>query len=313
MSEAQGEGEVTLAHYALVTAGLADGIALEALLEHVEVSANRWAEAELVWTQRMVAELAAGCRLALELDAMQQEAREIWRRPIPPLDEDLKAWLDFQRGLAEHDDPPAYLESIPLRVGDLGMLQRLWSGRMAKEPQLVAQAASILTQPAELVRVPPPPPTRLPARVHDVDSTGFLSALIDREALGLPFAGKTDEVKVAPALSVPLPKPPAQDGLDGTAWLSALVADGGLPFVTSNKEHSEPTPAPRGAKAVALDKVLFVDAPASAAVATPSPPSPVAAAVSCSSSCSSSCSCSWEHGRRNGIRRGSDLGRSTAL
>ncbi|RLB61809.1 MAG: hypothetical protein DRI90_10520 [Deltaproteobacteria bacterium] len=277
MSETEREGAVTLVQYALVTAGVADGIALEALLEYVAVSGNRWAEAELLWSKRMVADLAEGCRLTLELDTLQQEAREIWGRPIPPLDEDLKAWLDFQRGLAEQDDSPAYLESIPLRIGDLGMLQRLWSARMASEPQLAEQAATLLAQPAEPVTVPPPPLPSLPTQVSNVDGTGFLAALNDRDALGLPFAGNKDEVKIAPPLSVPLPKPPPAVDLDGTAWLGTFVAAGGLPFVAAGKAPSEAAPG----QAESLEQVPAATAPtstglpASGAAATPPSSAPV--------------------------------------
>ncbi len=278
------EPPISLETYAFVTAGLADRLELNALLEYRAVDPRDWNQGNEIWVERILDDLDEGAELSLQVDTLRQKAREHWWRPIPPLDDDLRAWLDFQRGLAELSDPIDYLESIPLTAGEIGALARLWGQRFATEPVLIEQARAILAEPLEPVTVPAPPPAKLKARDDQgsLDGTGFFSPFMDDNTL--PFAGeKKDELQIAPPLSVPLPKPPVEPGddLDGTSALGFDVAVFDFPFAAARDEAPAPPPPPLGAPAadpVLIDVSGAVDAGAPEIPASAPPPTPTSEA-----------------------------------
>ena len=245
---------IELKDYAFVSAGLADGLMLEELLGYLELDERTWQRADADWQRRLLADLRIGMRLNLELDELQREARKIWHRPIPPLDDDLRSWLDFQRGLGSQEEPAAYLASIPLRPGEVGALSQRWAARMAAEPTLMAQAGAILAEPPRPVDIPPPPPPRLPDRLEESTSgTGFFATLSDDDPLPFGVAlGRSPnrEVRLAPALSAPLPPPPREVGtrksgaeeqsVDATAAVGVVFADVAMPFASPASPLDEP-------------------------------------------------------------------------
>lgn len=134
---------VSLRHYATMTAGLADGIPREELLAHLQLDAVRWERAERLWNEHILDELEAGRSLSESLDALVAEARASFARPIPPLDAELRAWLDVQRAYALESDPLAFLARMGLRPSDMARLQSLWTARMKEEPSLQIEALRI--------------------------------------------------------------------------------------------------------------------------------------------------------------------------
>ena len=149
---------VSLESYAFMTAGLADGLALDDLLEHQRLDPSAWDRADEAWGEVLLEDLEHEMELTFALDEAQRKAREVWVRPIPPLDSDLRAWLDFLRGLGGLEDVMAHLAAIPLSASDLGRLQRQWAAKMTEDPALMETASAILATPAEPVEVPSPGP-----------------------------------------------------------------------------------------------------------------------------------------------------------
>jgi hypothetical protein len=92
------------------------------------------------------------------------DARRRWDRPLPPLDEDLRAWLDFERTLALETEPDKFLSRMRMRPADIPRLQALWAERLHADPALSAQALAILSEEPGLVRAPAAAPARLRER-----------------------------------------------------------------------------------------------------------------------------------------------------
>lgn len=204
---------VLLETYSLVTAGLADGIPLEELLEHVEVAEPCWRQADRVWTRRLLEDLSASGKLNVEIDRLQREARRVWARPVPPLDSDLRAWIDFLRTLGAHPDPIGRLETLAIVPSDLARLQESWSSRLQADAELRAELERIVAVAPREVSVPRPARPVLPRRARSSDGTTFLVAVKSGETL--PFT-PGPAVAPAPPVSVPLPAAARTHGLEAT-------------------------------------------------------------------------------------------------
>jgi hypothetical protein len=235
-----GDEGVAFGAYAFVTAGLSDGLPLEELLAHEDVDPRLWRSAEAAWLVRLTDDVEKGGLLCLELGALQARARESWARAIPPLDRELRAWLDFQRLLAERDDPLGYLASLGVTLGDMVRIQGDWTALLVKDAALREEAARVLEQPAEPVEVPRPAPPRLVERAPDTTTgTGFFAAV--GEVAELPFVkrafveplGEEEPYREAPALLAPLPEPPAEaPSADDTVAFELALERMALPFFT---------------------------------------------------------------------------------
>jgi hypothetical protein len=97
--------------WGLVLAGLSDGFPLEELLVHVGVDEGRWRLADAALNETLLDDVEAGGTLSEALDEAMSDARKRWTRAIPPLDVELRAWLDFYRAWAEAEAP---LEDVPV-------------------------------------------------------------------------------------------------------------------------------------------------------------------------------------------------------
>src|SRR5262245_49153827 len=91
---------VSFETWAIVVSGVRDEFTLQALLTHVELDANRWTAADAAFQDELLEDVERGGRLSEALDEAMREARKRWIRPIPPLDHDLRSWLEFCRAWA---------------------------------------------------------------------------------------------------------------------------------------------------------------------------------------------------------------------
>lgn len=145
---------VSLEQYAILVAGRADELPIEDLLALAGVPAETWPLAEEAWGERLIEDLDADGPLAEALLASIAKARDRWRRPLPPLDVDLRAWLDFDRAWSMEVDGDAFLARFSMRRADMDRLATLWGPRLAADPGLQREALILL---ADEPRVPPTP------------------------------------------------------------------------------------------------------------------------------------------------------------
>jgi hypothetical protein len=155
---------VSLAQYATVLAGRADGLPLGEVLGFAGVDAEAWPAAEAAWEARVLDDLEADGDLADRLDARFAEALLRWPRPLPPLDADLHAWLDLQRAWAHDGDPEAFLARLGMRPADMIRLAARWTERLRDDRALQAEALSVLSAEPGEPPVPAPVPASLPRR-----------------------------------------------------------------------------------------------------------------------------------------------------
>ena len=153
---------VTLTQYALVHAGLADELPLGGLLKLAGIEARVWPAADRAWSEQQIADLDQGGDLAEQLVAAMDEARDRWVRRLPPLDEDLSAWLDFQHAWALEVDEQLFLGRFGMRAADVRRLQVLWAERMAHDPSLRQTALLALAEERGRPPTPRPEPATLP-------------------------------------------------------------------------------------------------------------------------------------------------------
>ncbi|MDI3292050.1 hypothetical protein QHF83_52555, partial [Polyangium sp. 15x6] len=102
-------------------------------------------------------------RATYEVELAQAEDR--LTRRVPPLDENLEAWVAFLAAYAAHPAPFALLRDLGLALPDLSRLGRLWARRLDAAPALRDRAARLAAEdppralpavrPAEPVLVPP--------------------------------------------------------------------------------------------------------------------------------------------------------------
>ncbi|HHH26861.1 MAG TPA: hypothetical protein ENK57_00710 [Polyangiaceae bacterium] len=282
------EPPISLEDYAFVSAGTSDGIDLDALLAHRQLDPSSWPWAEMYWLERLMDDLIeGGGELSLRMGELQAEARKSWDRRLPPLDEDLRAWVDWSRELAAQPDPAAWLEDQGLRPLDLLKLQQIWAQRLSTDEAMQQEYAAMQQEPAEPVHVPKPPAPALPdtPAAHgredvDVDGTGIGRALTGAELGGsLPFEemapAAPEGYRAAPDLLAPVPKPPAAGGdVDSTAAFDLGTLETSLPFSQKPPpptcEPTLPEPVPSAAPPPSPPP----PSPASPAPPSPAPPSP---------------------------------------
>ncbi len=147
---------ITLAQYAGVHAGLAAGFPLERVLSNEAVDPAIWPFAEEAWEDRLDEDVEGEWLLDERYDGLLAEASERYARRLPPLDNELAAWLDFIRIWSDAEQPTAMLAELGLRSGDLARLHRLWSRKLAEEPALQRAAQTLLARAPERLPVPKP-------------------------------------------------------------------------------------------------------------------------------------------------------------
>ncbi|MDI1477250.1 hypothetical protein [Polyangium sp. y55x31] len=218
---------VALAQLAGVRAGLAAGFSLEDVLRNEGVDPARFPRAEAAWDERLAEDDAE--ELQNLFDACQAEAAERYRRPVPPLDEDLGAWLDFARRFAAQEEPVPWLSGLGLRLADVFTLHRWWSKRLSEEPSLREHAHRLLASTPGDVPTPRPGQgvLRPPAPLGDVEDLPENEEPLDDEVLDegedddvpaadpadffAPLPHEGDAKPRAPAAVEPPPPPPTPD------------------------------------------------------------------------------------------------------
>ncbi|APR87913.1 hypothetical protein A7982_13262 [Minicystis rosea] len=250
---------VTFGQWAFVLAGLGDGLALEELLTHLRLDEARWESANAAFNEDLLDDVETCGVLTEQLDEAMRAARSKWKRPLPPLDVELRAWLDFQRAWAASESPLAFLEERGMGATDLHRLQQHWSGRLADEAALRAEAGAILGGAPGPVPTVKPAPAHLGASPRDErgDMTG---AAARRRRAPLPFVGG-EPGPAHPRLSVPLPpKPAARSDRDVTRVACAADVEGlVLPFLAP--EDIEPEDEPSGSAVAAPESPEWVPLP----------------------------------------------------
>jgi hypothetical protein len=201
---------VSLPQYAAVQAGLAEGLELDLILESEGIRAASWPEAEGAWSDALLVDLGRNGPLHELFDRHLAEAQDRYGRRIPPLDEELRPWLDFVRRWSIDPEPLALLTRLGLRPSDMIRLHRAWSRRLAGDPTLAKTAKDILeTDPGELPAPRPEPtvPARpAPARLAADAPAGKLS----ERGADSTATGQDDE----PRMFVALPHEPPEVALD---------------------------------------------------------------------------------------------------
>ena len=143
-------GDLTVEQYAGISAAIADGYPLDAVLANEGMALGAWPDADIAWKQRLVADPTAFESYRARLG----EAEDWLGRKVTPLDEDLGAWLGFLGAYAAHAAPFDLLVGLGLGLSDLGRLQRRWSKRLAEDQELARQAAELAkSKPSAVPRV----------------------------------------------------------------------------------------------------------------------------------------------------------------
>jgi hypothetical protein len=219
---------VSLSAYAGVQAGLAEGLELDRVLALDGVDPTVWPDAEEAWADRLIEDLENDGPLQEAYAERLAAAQDRHGRRVPPLDEDVKAWLDFVRFWAADPEPIGLLARLGLRPSDLIRLQRLWSRRMALDPALAQKAQGILqNEPGEMPS-PRPEPTVLPGptasptteskQERAVAATeGVESSLAAEDAAPPMFMSLQDQLDETMAVPWPPTKEPVQPGSASTA------------------------------------------------------------------------------------------------
>lgn len=142
--------DLTVEQYAGISAAIADGYPLDAVLANEGLAPKAWPGADIAWKQKLVADPAAFESYRRWLG----EAEDWLGRKVTPLDEDLAAWLGFLGAYAAHAAPFDLLGGLGLGMSDLGRLQRRWSKRLAEDQELAKEAAELAkAKPSAVPRV----------------------------------------------------------------------------------------------------------------------------------------------------------------
>lgn len=156
-----------LSVYAAVTAALGEGYTLAEALEHQGLSEDEWDAGEEEWVDRLDDSAESDLALFDELERELAAQRARFARKIAPLDEDLGAYLVFQRHFSTAERPATWLAQQGLFLGDWVRLQELWADRLSKDPEVRARTGVLLAS-AEAAPLPElqleprkrPPPVR---------------------------------------------------------------------------------------------------------------------------------------------------------
>src|SRR6185437_1541250 len=151
---------MTLTQYAFVRAGLADGLAIEALLGFLKLDSGTWEAAEVPWEDRILDAVGeVDVALLAQLDERMTEARAAWTRRVRPLDEEFPAWFAFLQAWQGQAEPAEYLERAGPGAADVAYVHRLWSERMMRDAKLQEEALALIGKDMGLppaVTVEPP-------------------------------------------------------------------------------------------------------------------------------------------------------------
>lgn len=241
--------EVPLSVYAAVLAYTSEGVSLAASLDHAGLEVDAWPVIEAGFTDFIAESAAEGPMLLEALDAHKHAAHGHVERRLPPLDEDLAAWLDLFRAFAAAADPLGFLAARALTEADIFRLLALWQARTAADRSLGEMASAIFAAPAgPPPEVRPEPPSLRPetkrARVVKPRSKAFsLGATAP-----MPFDFRSQTLPFLPPDKVPVVLPPpspklARRALGETTPVFTPRGAPALPFVSKEAERAAATPA----------------------------------------------------------------------
>lgn len=239
-----------LSAYAAVLAYLEEGIPLEQALAHAGVEPRAWPAVEQAWGQR-IAERAAHDRALLDaFDAHRLSAYGHVERPLPPIDADLAAWLNFFRSFSAREDPLGFLEERGMSENDFFRLVERWQARLDGDEALRKRASQLLGRPAGAVpEVRPGPVTLRPEtrrRQRVAMPARLLPELLSTQAGAPPPSGPALPFAPGPPSALPAAGPPSapRSGqlipeLAETAAPSAEISVT-LPFNKPSRAAAEP-------------------------------------------------------------------------
>jgi hypothetical protein len=200
---------VRLDKYASVHAAVGDGFPLPAVLEHEGIAADAWDDIETAWAKALLHSFKGEGHLVVAYDEQLLAAKDRLWRAMPPIDRDVRLWLDFLRHWAAAEEPSAFLAHHRVGAGDFTRLHRHWSARLEHDEALRGDAFQALcAEPGPVPEVQPgpavlPPPCEAPA------ATLPMPVPAASPPPPPPTAEPPPEDKPGlPALAVPLPPPP---------------------------------------------------------------------------------------------------------
>ncbi|KYG11083.1 hypothetical protein BE21_08720 [Sorangium cellulosum] len=243
---------VALSAYAAVLAYVAEGVSLEQSLDHAAIPVAAWPQVEATWSARLAESAMEDGALVEACDQHRLAAQAHVDRKVPPLDTELRAWLDFFRAFTAAEDPLGFLEARGLGEGDVFRMLGFWHERIAADEQVRNEATALLAAapgPAPEVRPQPPTlkaPTRRPRRAAKEQAKQRTASVVLSETQPLsnisePILPFLQPVS-APAVSPPPPPraPVVRKGLDEqTALAFPGPSAPALPFAGRAPRGSE--------------------------------------------------------------------------
>jgi hypothetical protein len=256
---------VPLSVYAAVRGYTAEGVPLAESLAHAAIAPEAWPAVEAAWSARLAESAHEDLSLILACDEHRARAEAHVERPLPPLDEDLRAWLDVFRAFTAAADPLAFLAERRLVEVDLFRLLALWQARSAADQALREEHARLLGEPAgPPPKVEPRPPTlkrdkRWPPRDKPAPLAAApltaspakqplaeTSLALDLSKIVLPFARSSGMSPHGFSTGAP-PVSPARSRLGETSLAVTPKDAPALPFPGAQRRDMPAAPAPPAA------------------------------------------------------------------
>ncbi len=174
MSDQKEHGEVlfgvSLDDLASAHAAERAGVPLDERLSEMGLDSAAFSRAEQAWSQRLSASLRDEPALFVAYDLSLARALARDAPKILPLEEDLGAWISFQGHFQRAADPAGMVKAAGLSLSEVARLNGAWAAKLAADPSLALQAASLRAE------TPSPIPTirreqRRPTPAHGEATT----------------------------------------------------------------------------------------------------------------------------------------------
>jgi hypothetical protein len=227
MSERVIDG-VSLRQYAAVYAAVAEGFPLDVVLESEGIALDRWPAIDEAWNDAFFADADAEGILAEDFERTMLELQDAYRRAIPPLDQDLAAWLAFLRAWTAAPDPLAFLREHAVLPNDMVRLHRRWAERFAEDDDVRKQAVAVLQEDSLPPPTVEPEPLELrpvapaaPRPTGDAEAVPEPPTAVPSMMAGLPAPAAERDAPVPMRVA---PHAAASENADAT------VVDGALPL-----------------------------------------------------------------------------------
>ncbi len=137
---------LTVQAYAAVYGATGEGFPLELVLDHLGIRQGDWPAIDEAWADALAEDVEVVGPLTGELEAALMMEQDAYRRPIPPLDDDLSAWIRFFRAWTAAEDGSVFLKARGLEPNDMIRLQRAWSRRIEDEPALQKDLPTLMEE-----------------------------------------------------------------------------------------------------------------------------------------------------------------------